>query len=243
MLLDYLSGADILAYLAVLADLGVDAGMGCFFVNCTIGAVSLAVAAKGASGGAILCLLCRSILAGAGNHLHSLVGQNGDKVLGACIGAVAAANALALVNAGNTVYNADGAVAAYLGALAAAEAAGSADAMCSQVKLGSLLAGGDAHFFEYVVCSAVAVAAYKGNASLELGKIVGGVNNDLLAALNGAGNAAHALIIVDDSVVVDHLYRVLGTSSLALAAGNAAIAADASDQLIIFFGGGARDKG
>ena len=105
LLLNDLACADILANVAVLAYLGSDAGVGSFLVNCSVGAVGLAVAAEGAAGGAILCLLFGGILGGAGNHLDALVRHDGDEMLGAGIGTVAAANTLVGVDLENALDN------------------------------------------------------------------------------------------------------------------------------------------
>ena len=242
LLLDNLACADILANIAVLADFGVDAGMGTFFINSTVGAVCLAVAAQGAAGGAILCLFLGSILGGAGNHLDALVRHNGDKMLGACIGAVTAADALVGIDLGDTVNHADSVIAANADAGALAEAAGGAQAQTLQIQILGIFAVVDTHLADTGKASAVAGAADESNLVLDFGEIVIGVDNDLLAALDGAHLAADALVIVDHGMVVDNMYGVLRAGALAFAAGNAAEAANLAHSLLILFRRGAGDE-
>lgn len=228
--------------MAILADLGVDAGVHLILIHGQIGAVCLAVAAQDAAGGAILCLFLGSILGGAGNHLDSLVGHDSDKVLGAGICTIAAAHALIGVNLGNAFDDGNSIIAADSNALAMAKAAGGTHTVVAKVQLCSLLAGLDTHIVKNHSASAVAAAADESDRALELGKVMQLVNNDLLAALYGAGNTANALFIVDNSMVVNDGNRALGTGSLTLAAGDAAIAAGLSHEFIVFLSGGAGYK-
>ena len=237
LLLNDLTGANILANIAVFAYLGVDAGVSLFLVYRKIGAVGFAVAAKGAAGGAILCLLAGIILRGACNHLNSLVRDYSNKMLGACICTVAAADALIRIYLGDTVYDGNSVVAAYSDAFAMSKAAGGTHSLLSQLKLSSFLAAANAKLVNDNGASSVTVAANEGNRALELSKIMKLINNDLFTALNSAGNAANTLFIVNNSMVINYGDSALGAGSLALAAGNAAVTADFSDELIVFLGG------
>ena len=61
------------------------------------------------------------------------------------------------------------------------------------------------------------------------------INDDLLFALNGTCNAANALVIIDDSVVVNDMYSVFRAILFAGTAGDASISAGCSYDLLIFF--------
>ena len=63
------------------------------------------------------------------------------------------------------------------------------------------------------------------------------INNDLLFALNGTCNAAYALVIVDDSVVVYDMYSVFRAILFAGTAGNASKSAGGSYDLFVLFCG------
>ena len=63
------------------------------------------------------------------------------------------------------------------------------------------------------------------------------IHDDLLFALNGTCNAAYALVIVDDSVVVDNVYSVFRAILFAGSAGNTSKSAGSSDDLFVLFCG------
>jgi len=242
LLLDYLSGAYILTYIAVLANFGINAGMGLFLVDSKVGAVCLAVTAESASGGAIFSLLGRSILGGAGNHLNSLVRNNGDKVLGAGICTITAADAFIGIYLCNAVYNGYCIISANSNALTVTKAAGCAHSLLPKLEFSALLAAFNTHLIKNNCASAIAIAANKCYAALKLGKIMELINNDLLTALNSTGNASNALFIINNSVVIDNRNSSFGTCSFTLTAGNASKTASLSDKFIVLFGGRARNK-
>lgn len=66
---------------------------------------------------------------------------------------------------------------------------------------GFVAVGGTGLGIDLMVVPAAA-AADESNGGLELGQIMVGILDDLLAAGDGAGHAAHALLIVDDGAVV-----------------------------------------
>ena len=63
------------------------------------------------------------------------------------------------------------------------------------------------------------------------------IYDDLLFALNGTCYAAHALVIVDDGVVVYDMYSVFRAILFAGSAGNASKSAGSSDDLFVLFCG------
>ncbi len=236
LLLDYLARANILANIAVFADFGINAGMSLFIVNSKVGAVSLAVAAERAAGCAIFCFLGGSILGGAGNHFNSLIRNNGDKMLGAGICTVSAANALIGVYLCNSVNNRNCIISANGNAFTVAKTTGCTHSLFSELKLCAFLAAADSKLIKNDCASSVAIATNKCNTALQLSEIVKLINNNLLAALDGTGNAAHALFIINNSVVINNGDSAFGAGSLTFATGNAAITAGLSYQLIIFLG-------
>jgi len=236
LLLDNLSGADILANIAVLAYFGIDAGVSGFLVDGKVGTVGLAIAAKSASGGAILGLLLGSILGRACNHLYSLVRNNGYKLLWAGICTVAAANAFIGIDLCNAVHDGNSIIAANSNAFSVTKASGGTHSLVSQLELNTFRAGLNTKLVKNDCASAVAVATYKCNSTLELGKIMKLIYYDFFAALYGAGNTADTLVIINNSMVIDNRDSAFGTGSLALTAGNAAIAAGFPDDFIIFLG-------
>ena len=242
LLLYNIAGADILADAAVFANFGIDAGMHLFLVNRNVGAVCLAVAAHNAAGGAILCLLCRGILGRAGNHLYALVRHDGDKMLGAGVCTIAAADALIGIYLGNALDDGNSIIAANGNTFTVAKAAGGAHTIVAKLKLCCLLAGLDAHVIKDNGASAITAAAHKCDTALKLGEVMQLVHNNLFAALDGAGNAANTLFIIDNGVIIDNGNCSLRAGSLTFAAGNAAIAADFSYKLIVLFGRRARNK-
>ena len=92
--------------------------------------------------------------------------------------------------------------------------------------LGGLVAAGDAGLHIDLVVVPAAAALHEGHGGLELGQVVVGVHDDLLAAGHGAGGAAHALLIVDHGMVVDDRNGLLGAGLSTVAAAHAAIAAE-----------------
>lgn len=242
LLLDNLAMADILADIAVFAYFRINAGVGLFIIDGKVRAVSLAVTAKSAACGAILGLLGGSVLRGTGNHFDSLIRNNGNKMLGAGICTIAAANALIGINLSNAVNKRNSIIAANSNALTVTEAACCAHSLFPQLELSGILAAFNTHLVENNSASAVAAAADKGNTALKLGQVMEFINNDLLAALNGAGNTANTLFIVNYSVIIHNGNRALGAGPFALTAGNAAITANLSDKLIVFFGRRARNE-
>ena len=84
-----------------------------------------------------------------------------------------------------------------------------------------------------------AAAADKGDRGLQLGQVMIGVHNDLLPAGDGAGRAAHTLVVVDLGAVVHHGDGALGTGLHAVAAANAAVTAQADGtRLLVLIGTG-----
>jgi hypothetical protein len=149
--------------------------------------------------------------------------------------AVLAAYALIGIDLGDSVFNVDSVVTANLCALTAAEASGVAKVESLEVKFSCFVAGGDSHLLKLIVCSSVSGAFNECNGGLESCKIVECIYDDLLFALNGTCNAANALVIIDDSVVVNDMYSVFRAILFAGTAGDASISAGCSYDLLIFF--------
>ena len=63
------------------------------------------------------------------------------------------------------------------------------------------------------------------------------IYNDLLFALNGTCYTSHALVIVDDSVVVDDMYSVFRAILFAGSTGDTAVSAGGSYDLLVLLGG------
>ena len=158
-------------------------------------------------------------------------------MLRACECAILAAYALIGIDLGDSVFNVDGVVTADLCALAAAEAAGVAKVESLEVEFGSFVTGGDAHLLKLIVSSAVSGAFNECNVGLQSSEIMESIYDDLLFALNGTCNAAYALVIVDDSVVVYDMYSVFRAILFAGTAGDASISAGGSYDLFILFCG------
>jgi hypothetical protein len=151
--------------------------------------------------------------------------------------AVLAAYALIGIDLGDSVFNVDSVVTANLCALTAAEASGVAKVESLEVKFSCFVAGGDSHLLKLVVCSSVSGAFNECNGGLESCKIMECIYDDLLFALNGTCNAANALVIVDDSVVVYDMYSVFRAVLFAGSAGDASISAGSSYDLFVLFCG------
>jgi hypothetical protein len=63
------------------------------------------------------------------------------------------------------------------------------------------------------------------------------IHDDLLLALDCAGHASYALVVVDDRMVVDDVYSVFGTGLLTGSARNASVSACGSHHLLILLRG------
>ncbi len=163
-------------------------------------------------------------------------------MLGAGICTIAAADALIRIDFRNAVHNRDGIITANLDAFAETKAAGCAHSLVSESKLGGILAAAVTKIPKNDLATSVTAAADECNAALEFGEIMKLINNYLLAALNSAGHTANALGIVNNRMVINDGDGAFRAGSLTLATGNAAIAADLSDKLIVLFGGRARNK-
>ena len=237
---DNLSGAYIRAHIAVVALCGIG---NCKFTvhgDASVRAVVGTVAAAGTGTVANLAFLLKRSLGRAGNDLCSLIGNERDDAVGADMYAVAAANALGRINYGNTVYNVDSIVAADDLALTEAEAAGGAQTILV-LKLCSFCAVGNAFGCELGFVLA-AGAANKCNMILDLGQVMESVYNDLLLADNGAGNAADALRIVNNGMVINKADSAAGAIVNTFAAGNAAPCADIAHGFFFLLSVGARDE-
>jgi len=149
--------------------------------------------------------------------------------------AILAAYALIGIDLGDSVLNVDSVVTANLCALTAAEAAGVAKVESLEVEFSSLVTGGDSHLLKLIVCSAVSGAFNECNGGLESCEIMKSINDDLLFALNGTCYAANALVIIDDSVVVNDMYSVFRAILFAGTAGDTSVSAGCSYDLFIFF--------
>ena len=145
------------------------------------------------------------------------------------------ANALVRVNLGNSVYNLDGIVAAYCCTCTLSKTPCSAESQSLRVKLCGLLTGLNAHFFIFLRCSSVAGAFYESDIALERSKIMKSIYDDFLFAFYHAGNAADALVVVDNGVVVHDGYCAFRTCSFTFSAGDAAVAAGLSYDFVILF--------
>ena len=240
LLADNLSGADVGAHIAVVALCGVGNCKVAIHGDGAVGAVVSTVAAAGTCAVANLALELERSLGRAGNNLGSLIGNERDNVVGADMYAVAAANALGGVNYGNTVYNMDSVIAAYDLALAETEAAGGAETALI-LQLDSFCAAGNTLGSQLAVVLA-AGAANESNVILDLGEVVESVNNDLLLADDGAGYAADALGIINNSMVINKADSAAGAVVNALAAGNAAPCADITHGFLFLLTVGAGDK-
>ena len=149
--------------------------------------------------------------------------------------AILAAYALIGIDLGDSVFNVDSVVTANLCALAAAEASGVAKVESLEVEFSSFVTGSDSHLLKLVVCSAVSGAFNECNGGLESCEIMKSINDDLLFALNGTCYAANALVIIDDSVVVNDMYSVFRAILFAGTAGDTSVSAGCSYDLFIFF--------
>lgn len=214
-----------------------------FHIYCAVRAVVLAVLAGDAGRIAYLGLVL-IISRRAARHLFlALVRHDGDQMLRTGVRAVLAAYALFRVYDRGAVDYVDSVIAAYLGAAAQTAAAGSAELVGQRVDLfDRLFAGLNAQLLIQLGSLEATAAFNEGHLLLDLGDVVEGVDDDFLSAFYGAGHAAHALVIVDDGVIIDDRNGSLRACSLAFAAGNTAEAAGRPDDLVVFLRRGARNE-
>ena len=240
LLADNLSGADVAAHIAVVALGGIGNCELTVHRDAAVGAVFSTVTAAGTCTVADLALELERSLGRAGDNLSSLVGYEGDDVVGADMYAVAAANALGRINYGNTVNNMDSVITADDLAFTEAEATGGAQTGLV-LKLGSFNAVGNTLCCQLAVVLATG-AANESNVVLDLGEVMESVNNDLLLADDGAGYAADALGIINNSVVINKADSTAGAVVNTLAAGNASPCADITHGFFFLLTAGAGNE-
>jgi hypothetical protein len=136
----------------------------------------------------------------------------------------------------------DGVIAADFCALAASETSGVAEAESLEIKSGSFVAGGNAHLLELVVGPSVSGASYECYVGLQNCQVMKSIHDDLLLALDCAGHASYALVVVDDRMVVDDVYSVFGTGLLTGSARNASVSACGSHHLLVLLRGRAGNE-
>lgn len=241
LFLDDLSCTHVLTYLAVLADLGIDHCVLALCIDRAVRAVCLTVAASDTCGITYFSLVCIVSSRRAGNELHALVRNHGDQAHRTCICTILTSHTLVRVNLGYAVNHCQSTVTAGCCTSTLANTACGTQTQLLAVNCCCLSTGLDAHLFEYLGSSAAA-ASYESNLVLEDSQVVECINDNLLLTFYGTCNAAFALLIVDNRMVIHDGNSTLRAGTFALAAGDTAVAACLAYDLIILLCGRAGDE-